>query len=126
MASGDDTRIKPEEGHKPLKDMVDIAYIASLRGLTKVEKNIKRGGGSFVSVYSQLESSFTVLFHLTKNGRGMAEEQYKDLIAKINHWLYNSLPIKRFVGGNKKIVVENLKLVREWHTIIRSKDVIKP
>lgn len=115
--------IRQEEKHKTLQDAVDNAYMISVIATTELEENIKYKIGSFLVIYQAFQNAFTGLFILTKNEPEMAG-QHKDLIVKIDHWQHNGSAIRRFNGGNKKVVKDGIKLLLEWHGAIRSRGVI--
>lgn len=118
--------IRLEEKHKPVQDAQDIAYLNTIDWLIIVERDIKNRIGTFVIDFPMLELCFTELFEHTKNERAV-RDQHKELIVKIEHWLYsyNGRHINKFIGKNKKIVIERIKIIRRWNAVIRRADVIK-
>jgi len=116
--------IRSEEKHKTLKDAVDEAYLGTISATTKLEQTIRYKTGPFILDYQEFQNWFSILFNLTKNESEMVR-QHKDLIIKIERWQHNGSAVKSFRNINKKIVTEGIRLVHEWNSAIRSRDVIK-
>lgn len=115
--------VRQEEKHKTLQDAVDNAYVVSVDATIELEEYINYKMGTFLLIYQAFQNAFTGLFIITKNEPEMVG-QHKDLIVKIDHWQHNGSAIRRFNGGNKKVVKEGIKLLLEWHGAIRSRGVI--